>query len=116
MKKLSVGLVLMLAVQSYAVPVAAQMNNSRRAADCSTYARNLAESEISGGAGMLRGSARGAVGGAVFGAITGGRKGAKRGAALGAGLGGVKGGVQADRERQARYHYYYDACMRGDRY
>jgi len=100
MKKLSVGLVLMLAVQSYAVPVAAQMNNSRRAADCSTYARNLAESEISGGAGMLRGSARGAVGGAVFGAITG----------------GVKGGVQADRERQARYHYYYDACMRGDRY
>jgi hypothetical protein len=98
----------------YAAPVLAQYD-SRRAADCSTYARNKAETEAPRGGDALGGAARGSAKGALFGAIVGGGKGAGRGAALGGGLGAVGGGVRSGRQREASYQYYYDECIRGRR-
>jgi len=105
-------LVLFLAHFAVVPPVMAQ-TTTQKAADCSTYARNRAESEVSSGSGALRGGMGGAARGALFGAIIDGGKGAKRGAALGGGLGAVRGGVRSSQEREGRYQYYYDACMRG---
>jgi hypothetical protein len=93
-------------------PAMAQ-SKTQKAADCSTYARNRAESEGSTGGGMLSGGLRGAAGGALFGAIIGGSKETRRGAALGGGLGAIRGGVRSERDREGRYQYYYDSCMRG---
>ncbi len=115
MKALMAGLTAILLVLLLEMPVIA-MNNAGQAADCSTYARNRAESERSAGRDTLGGGVRGAAGGALFGAIVGGKKGARRGAALGGGLGAVRGGVRSSDRRQMNYQYYYDSCMRGQVY
>lgn len=96
---------------TWTVPASAQ---SSKAANCSTYARNRAEMENSPGSGAIGGAARGAVRGALFGAIIHGKDGAKRGAALGGGLGALGGGARAAKDREARYRWYYDECMRGN--
>lgn len=115
MKKITnIGVLFGLTMVFVAAPVPAQ-NDSRRAADCSIYARNRAETEAPAGYGALGGAARGAGRGALFGAIVGGGRGAGRGAALGAGLGAVGGGARASRQRAAGYQYYFDACMQGGR-
>lgn len=88
-------------------------SDAERAASCSTYARNRAESEGGAGENSLRQGVRGAAGGALFGAIIGGGKGAGRGAALGGGLGVLGGAARGSRDREANYRYYYDSCMRG---
>ena len=113
MKKTTIYVVALFLVLAAAVPAMAQ-SGAGKAADCSTYARNRAESERSSGGGALRGGVRGGAGGALFGAIIGGSKGAKRGAALGGGLGAIGGGIRSSQDREARYQYYYDACMRGE--
>jgi len=92
----------------------AQYSSSDKAANCSTYARNRAETEAPRGGGALGGAVGGAAGGAIFGAIVGGHKGAARGAALGGGLGMVGGAARQSYDREARYQYYFDACMRGN--
>ena len=112
MKSLTAVLAALFLVLTCFVPTQIQAG-AQQAADCSTYARNRAESEGSTGGGALRGGLRGAGGGALFGAIIGGKKAAKRGAALGGGLGAIRGGVRASNDRQANYQYYYDTCMRG---
>lgn len=96
---------------AWAAPATAQ---SSRAAECSTYARNRAEMESSTGRGVVGGAARGAIGGALFGAIVGGKHGARKGAAVGGGLGALGGGARAGRDRESRYGWYYDECMRGN--
>ena len=113
MRTLAVILAALFLAQLVPFPVLAQ-SDVGKAADCSTYARNRAESESSAGGGALRSGVRGGARGALFGAIIGGGKGAKRGAALGAGLGAIGGGIRSSEDREARYQYYYDACMRGD--
>lgn len=113
MKTLAVIMAALL-LAPFTPSLALARSSSRKAADCSTYARNRAESEGSSGSAALRGGVRGAAGGALFGAIVGGGKGAKRGALLGGGLGAVRGGVRSSQDREARYRYYFDACMRGE--
>ncbi|MDH4230895.1 MAG: hypothetical protein OEW04_02570 [Nitrospirota bacterium] len=113
-KNMNIGVLITLILVLLAAPVFAQ-SDSRRAADCSTYARNRAETEAPAGGGALGGAARGAARGALFGAIVGGGKGAGRGAALGGGLGAVRGGVRSSQQRDASFQYYYDECMRGRR-
>ena len=101
MKKLTIILTALMLVLTAIAPATAQSSGGK-AADCSTYDRNRAESEGSSG------------GGALFGAIIGGSKGAKRGAALGGGLGAIGGGIRGGEAREARYRYYCEACMRGE--
>jgi len=108
------GMLLVVVLVMFTAPAFAQ-SDSRRAADCSTYARNRAETEAPAGGGALGGAARGAAKGALFGAIVGGGKGAGRGAALGGGLGAVGGGIRSSQQRDASFQYYYDECMRGRR-
>lgn len=115
MKRWMIWTLVMLMAMFGAVPAMARYE-AKKAADCSTYARNRAESEASAGSGALRGAVKGAVGGAVFGAIVGGKKGFKRGAALGGGVGAIGGGMKGSRSRKERYQFYYDACMRGERF
>lgn len=113
MKKILItGMPLVVVLVLFTAPVFAQ-SDSRRAADCSTYARNRAETEAPAGGGALGGAARGAAKGALFGAIVGGGKGAGRGAALGGGLGAVGGSARSSRQRESSYQYYFDQCMRG---
>jgi hypothetical protein len=112
MRKVTRGLLVTVMLALAPMPGAAQ-SDSARAAECSTYARNRSESESSTGRGALGGAMRGGMGGALFGAIIGGRRGAGRGAALGAGLGAMGGGVRASEDREGRYQYYFDGCMRG---
>ena len=113
MRTLAVILAALFLAQLVPFPVLAQ-SDAGKAADCSTYARNRAESESSAGGGALRGGLRGGVGGALFGAIIDGGEGAKKGAALAGGIGLLRGGIRSSQDREARYQYYYDACMRGD--
>jgi hypothetical protein len=113
MKKLATIMAVLL-LWPAAILFAADQAQSGKAADCSTYARNRAESETSAGSSALAGGVRGGAGGALFGAIIGGSKGAKRGAMLGGGVGAVSGGARSSQDRQARYKYYYDECMRGN--
>lgn len=113
MRKLSIAFLILGMLQFGTFPSIAQAS-SEKAADCSTYARNRAETEAPRGGGALGGAARGAAGGALFGAIVGGGKGAGRGAALGGGLGAVKGSRRSARDREANYQYYFDQCMRGN--
>lgn len=108
---ITIGFLTVLLLQFTAAPGMAY--NSGKAADCSTYARNRADSEYPSGGGAIGGAARGAAGGALFGAVVGGSKGAGRGAALGAGMGMLGGGARAAHDRESRYRYYYDSCMRG---
>lgn len=89
-------------------------SDADRAASCSTYARNRAQSEGGAGRSALGHGLRGAAGGALFGAIIDGGEGAKKGAALGGGLGLLGGAVRGSENREANYRYYYDSCMRGD--
>jgi len=96
-----------------AVSVMAQ-SDADKAASCSTYARNRAESEGGAGRSSLRHGVRGAAGGALFGAIIDGGEGAGKGAALGGGLGLLGGAIRGSQDRESRYRYYYDACMRGN--
>lgn len=110
MRKLQIVLALVILVAT-AAPVGAQ--NAELAANCSTFARNQAETSAPAAGGLLGGAARGATRGALFGAIVGGKKGAKRGAGLGGAVGGVRGGVKSRQGREADYRYYYDQCMRG---
>lgn len=114
MKKLKTGLLIMLILLFVIVP-AIVFADAEKAANCSTYARNRAETESPRGGGALGGAARGAVKGALFGAIVGDGKSAGRGAALGGGLGAIKGSRRSARDREADYRYYYDECMRGNR-
>jgi len=113
MKKIILIIAIGLMAPMVCTPAMGQ-SSSGKAADCSTYARNRADSESSTAAGALGGAVGGAATGALFGAIVGDSKGARRGAALGAGLGAVGGGVHKSQERESRYRYYYDACMRGE--
>jgi predicted lipid-binding transport protein (Tim44 family) len=106
MRRIAAG-VAAIVMFGFAVPGTAQQPG-----DCSTYARNQAETQSRTGRGALGGAMRGAAGGALFGAIIGGRRGAKRGAALGGGLGAIGGGVRASDQRQMLYRQYYDRCMR----
>jgi hypothetical protein len=94
------------------LPVQAQSGSSK-AANCSSYASNRARQDSSAGT-VLGSTARGAVGGTVLGAIFGGRGGAGRGAGIGAGVGLIGGGIEAENQRNSRFNYYYQACMRGD--
>ena len=112
MRKFIIGFLLLFLAQLTVVPGMVQAS-SAKAADCSTYARNRAESEGSTGGGAVRGGLRGAVGGALFGAIIGGSRGAARGAALGGGLGLVGGGISASENREARFQMYFQTCMQG---
>jgi len=114
MKKIILVLAIGLMVQFAGSQAMAQNSSAEKAANCSTYARNRADSEASATPGALGGAARGAAGGAIFGAIVGGHNSAGRGAALGAGLGAVGGAARKSQDREARYRYYYDACMRGE--
>lgn len=113
MRKLTIALLILVVLQFGPFLSIAQAS-SQKAADCSTYARNRAETEAPRGGGALGGAARGAAKGALFGVIVGGGKGAGRGAALGGGLGAIRGGVRSQEDRQANYQYYYDQCMRGN--
>ena len=113
MKKRSIIMAVMLFWPATIV-FAGDQSQSEKAANCSAYARNRAESETSTGTGAISGGVKGGAGGALFGAIIGGSKGAKRGAALGGGVGAVAGGVGSSQDRQARYQRYYDACMSGN--
>jgi hypothetical protein len=113
MKKIIAGIFLLFFIQ-LAVMSGMVHASSEKAANCSTYARNRAESEGSTGGGALRGGLRGAAGGALFGAIIGGRRGARRGAALGGGMGLVGGGISASDNREARFQMYYETCMQGE--
>jgi hypothetical protein len=94
------------------LPARAQSGSSR-AANCSSYASNRVAQGSSAGT-VLGSTARGAIGGTVLGAIFGGRGGAGRGAGIGAGVGLIGGGIEAERQRNSRFDYYYQACMRGD--
>jgi outer membrane lipoprotein SlyB len=113
MRTLTMGLLTLLLLGS-AESVVAQ-TDSARAAECTTYARNQAEMQVSTGRSALGGAVGGAAGGALFGAIIGGGKGAGRGAALGGGLGAIGGGIRAGDVRQDRYQQYYNSCMSGAR-
>jgi hypothetical protein len=109
---LIMGLVAVVAL-AWASSAAAQ--NSADAANCSTYARNRADSEGGAGRGAVGGAARGAIGGALFGAIIDGSDGAKKGAAVAGGIGAVGGGMRGSRDREAAYNRYYNECMNGQR-
>ena len=113
MRKLTISFLILVVLQLGTFPSIVQAS-SQKAADCSTYARNRAETEAPRGGGALGGAVRGSAKGALFGVIIGGGKGAGRGAALGGGLGAIKGGVQSSRDRESNYQYYYDQCMRGN--
>ena len=114
MKKTIFFLAALIILQSGWVSVLMAQSEAERAANCSTYARNRAESEGVAGQSALGNGLRGAVGGALFGAIIDGGDGASRGAALGGGLGLLGGAIKGSRDREAGYQYYYDACMRGN--
>lgn len=113
MKKiLTKGIPIVLVLALCAAPVCAQ-SDAQRSADCSTYARNRAETEVPAGGGALGGAVRGAAGGALIGAIVGGGKGAGQGAAVGGGLGLIGGAARAGHQRESNYQHYFDECMRG---
>lgn len=113
MKKIFLVISVMVGLQVIVAEALLAQSNAGKAADCSTYARNRAESERGSSSAMGSGL-RGAAGGALFGAIIDGGKGAGKGAALGGGLGVIGGAARGSRDREARYQYYYNACMRGE--
>ena len=96
------------------LPVRAESDHSR-SDHCKSYASNRARQYSSAGV-VLGRTARGAVNGTVMGAIFGGRGSVGRGASIGAGMGLIGGGIAAGNHHNSRYHHYYQACMRGDRY
>lgn len=110
-KILFIAVLICLLVGSAATVMAE--SDADRAASCSTYARNRAESEGGAGRSSLGHGIRGATGGALFGAIIDGGDGAGKGAALGGGLGLLGGAARGSRDRERNYQYYYDSCMRG---
>lgn len=113
MKRLIIIIALIFAVTATVITANAE-SDADKASDCSTYARNRSESEVSVGGDTLSKGLRGASRGALFGAIVGDRKSSKRGAALAGGLGAIRGGLGATKKREALFKKYYDACMRDE--
>ncbi len=99
MRKFIMAIIVILAVGLAATSFS--QADSRRAAECSVYARNQSDMNSRGGGRVIGGAMGGAMGGGLFGAIIGGRRGARRGA------------VRSGQDRQMLYQQYYNACMHG---
>jgi len=81
-----------------------------RRAYCDAYARDVANSRVSGGD-ILAGTIGGAIGGALLGAAIDGKEGARKGALIG-GIGGtVVGAAGADNKWHRVYRKAYADCM-----
>lgn len=81
-----------------------------RRAYCDAYARDVANSRVSGGD-ILAGTIGGAIGGAFLGAAIDGKEGARKGALIG-GIGGtVVGAAGADNKWHRVYRKAYADCM-----
>lgn len=81
-----------------------------RRAYCDAYARDVADSRVSGGD-ILAGTIGGAIGGALLGAAIDGNEGARKGAVIG-GIGGtVLGAAGADNRWHRVYRKAYADCM-----
>ena len=81
-----------------------------RRAYCDAYARDVADSRVSGGD-VLAGTVGGAIGGAFLGAIIDGKEGAGKGAIIGAAGGTVLGAAGADGKWHRVYRKAYADCM-----
>lgn len=89
--------------------LAAEAQAGRRAY-CDAYARDVANSRVSGGD-VLAGTIGGAVGGAFLGAIIDGKEGAGKGAIIGAAGGTVVGAAGADSKWHRVYRKALADCM-----
>ncbi|WP_163337609.1 hypothetical protein [Desulfopila sp. IMCC35008] len=113
MKKIISVFTVLISLQVGGITSANTESDADRAASCSTYARNQAESTSEPGRSTLGSGLRGAAGGALFGALIDGGKGAGRGAAIAGGLGLLSGSMRGSQDRESNYRYYYESCMRG---